>query len=333
MAKLIIHIGTHKTGTTSVQKALALHRVPLKSLGLIYPPSNRYAAHHLLVPGWTPRGQTHRNYDAALQGLRALAGKYAATDATLLISSEEYSRASPGNPTMFQDIKSAVSGFDQVDVVCTLRDQVSYLQSIYLEICRKRKAPSWVAFLKKAIQDKTADGLFLDYGTLYDRLLPVFTADNITFLSFPKLAQHPAGLAAGFLAGLGLPGADAVADAPARNTTPDPLAAWIASFSSVPKIAPRAMIEHISNEICREFGAERPTTCFSRPEVQKLQQHFAPLNTAFAARVAKHQPGFEIPGTSIGLTHLHRGQLNSSVWLSLLKQSNAALMQKTQQWG
>lgn len=37
MGRLILHVGTHKTGTTSIQRALALHRRRLRERGIRYP--------------------------------------------------------------------------------------------------------------------------------------------------------------------------------------------------------------------------------------------------------------------------------------------------------
>lgn len=51
--RLILHIGTHKTGTTSIQKFCARHRAPLRAQGLWYPDydligkEGHYAHHHL----------------------------------------------------------------------------------------------------------------------------------------------------------------------------------------------------------------------------------------------------------------------------------------------
>ena len=55
MTKLYLHIGTHKTGTTSIQKFLARNRNKLLDLGYLYPLSGRVKAlsiaHHKLSWG------------------------------------------------------------------------------------------------------------------------------------------------------------------------------------------------------------------------------------------------------------------------------------------
>ena len=56
--RLILHAGTHKTGTTSIQKALFDNRVLLREYGLIYPDGRgvyrkERLAHHGFVHGFT----------------------------------------------------------------------------------------------------------------------------------------------------------------------------------------------------------------------------------------------------------------------------------------
>ena len=51
MARLVIHIGTHKTGTTFLQHKLALARPWLEERGFVYPDLGR-PAHHPLIAHW-----------------------------------------------------------------------------------------------------------------------------------------------------------------------------------------------------------------------------------------------------------------------------------------
>lgn len=54
--RLILHVGTHKTGTTSIQKVLNDHSRFLKPHGLYYPSSLRY---------WGPRGHLKFSHEVA----------------------------------------------------------------------------------------------------------------------------------------------------------------------------------------------------------------------------------------------------------------------------
>lgn len=49
--RCLIHVGTHHTGTTSLQKILSDQSNYLKNIGIIYPESIRYGNQHSLLPG------------------------------------------------------------------------------------------------------------------------------------------------------------------------------------------------------------------------------------------------------------------------------------------
>ena len=57
MSELVLHIGTHKTGTTALQEALAAARHRLKAQGLVYPTSTPASP---VITGWSRRGSTWR---------------------------------------------------------------------------------------------------------------------------------------------------------------------------------------------------------------------------------------------------------------------------------
>jgi len=55
----IVHAGTHKTGTTTVQNILAAHRTQLAASGFLYPAMGRKGKHHNpLAHGWRPARTT-----------------------------------------------------------------------------------------------------------------------------------------------------------------------------------------------------------------------------------------------------------------------------------
>ena len=52
MSEILIHAGTHKTGTTTIQDTLRHNRARLKAARLVYPAIGRAAGHHLLAAEW-----------------------------------------------------------------------------------------------------------------------------------------------------------------------------------------------------------------------------------------------------------------------------------------
>ena len=52
MSKVILHIGTHKTGTTTIQDTFALNRNLLSGKGLVFPEIGKTNGQHGLVMDW-----------------------------------------------------------------------------------------------------------------------------------------------------------------------------------------------------------------------------------------------------------------------------------------
>ena len=52
MARVVLHIGTHKTATTTLQDTLATNRALLAEQGIVYPSIGRATGHHTLATHW-----------------------------------------------------------------------------------------------------------------------------------------------------------------------------------------------------------------------------------------------------------------------------------------
>jgi len=154
MRKLILHIGTHKTGTTSIQKALAVNREWLRERGLIYPAggpfySNRMP-HHEWSHGLTGTDRRELERSASFIDHAASLGK---DDDTLLISAEPIYRHIDG-ADMFdfsdvgdywdrrkryvQTVATVLAGFD-VRVIVWFREKVDFARSLFAELIRREK--------------------------------------------------------------------------------------------------------------------------------------------------------------------------------------------------
>ena len=92
MARLVIHVGPHKTGSTSVQAAFHEHRSRLADHGVFYPPApaGEFPESHSDAAFLLLKGQA-REFDAWLMDSWRQA-RAAACDA-MLLSSEEFSNA------------------------------------------------------------------------------------------------------------------------------------------------------------------------------------------------------------------------------------------------
>lgn len=93
MAKLVLHIGTHKTGTTMIQNRLHAARGDLAEQGVIYPDAGQHTGHHWALTDWIALPAAYTRRGGGVTGLTTLAERWRDTAATVLLSSEEFSRA------------------------------------------------------------------------------------------------------------------------------------------------------------------------------------------------------------------------------------------------
>jgi hypothetical protein len=320
MSRIILHVGTHKTATTTLQDSLAYNRKLLTERGVVFPAIGRSPLQHALVTHWTDDvPECLRDARPARDHWRDLAERFGPTDLTVLISSEEFSRSLPKSVDM-RELRSFLTGFGQKTVVCTLRNQLSYIQSIYLEITKKSGGPGFDAFLNQALSTGHASGLFLDFGALYNHLLSGFSEDEIVFVSYEAATGDPDGLLGHLFRRLGLPLRSAdLAPLPAGNSnvSPDPLASWVANRVASPKVADRRLLGLVGEVLAEVFGPGARTTLFARPEAAKLAAHFAPLNAAFEERYRRIEPGFALAPLDLGSELIYRGQLGLPFWIRL----------------
>lgn len=151
--QLFLHIGTHKTATTTVQHFLAANRSSLSVQGLVYPDLSHHGfkgprAHHRLAhatagrPGTGTPDRARRFFDELRAGLRP--------DDRVIVSSEAFYRhvlpstdgsgreydaggGAVGDPLPYiQALRDCIGDFD-VKVLVMLRRQDRFLESLYAE--------------------------------------------------------------------------------------------------------------------------------------------------------------------------------------------------------
>jgi hypothetical protein len=207
---LIVHIGVHKTGTTSIQRFLARHRDALRNHGILYPSAGRPASHpdgHHEFP-WLLTGT--REVSAADPWQRLAAEVSASPCRIVLLSSEGF--------CMLRDPQAAefaarVRDYD-VRILMYVREPVSYLVSTYkMGITFAHRTESFGEFVQRELHR-------CDFRRSYRTWSNAFGAQRVTVRSF-EAALGGAGLVADFIAQLGLP-ADALpaGDADVANRSP-----------------------------------------------------------------------------------------------------------------
>lgn len=145
--RLVLHIGTHKTGTTAIQRFLSQNREQLMQMGYCYPKysdilpgkSDHYA-HIDVAKGLMGQSKILSVEDSKdfLRGVVTFAEKKNAH--TILISAESFVRGMSGTSSkkwnqiesFIRLVKSCIP-LENIEITVTIRSLASYLTSLYNE--------------------------------------------------------------------------------------------------------------------------------------------------------------------------------------------------------
>lgn len=324
MAEVVIHIGTHKTGTTTIQDTFWHNAERLAQHGIAYPQLSRITGHHGLVCDWVRLPPAFQLPEGSRAQLRRLARDHVDSDATLFLSSEEFSRSEPGNCVDLAELRSFFAGFDRVRVLCVLRTQWEFLQSVYLEVSKVGNPPKPETFVQSAIETGMVQGLWADYTGLLDRLEAAFAPQDITLLDYRQASAGEGGLIGAMLAALG---SDLRAEAlePVNggfsNSSPMPLASYMANSLAAPRRASRGLVE-MAQRVLQRTNGDIPirSSIFVRQEFDALAAHFEACNARLAQRRAEVQPGFHLAAADPSdITHF-RDSLRAFTWFQFAKE-------------
>lgn len=328
MAKVILHIGTHKTATTTLQDMFALNADLLAQHGVIYPRLGKAAGHHGLVMDWNQLPKIYELPGGSMASLRRIADEHAAGEATVFLSSEEFSRGRQGARVDFAAVREALAGFDRIEVICVLREQWQFLQSIYLEVSKTRIPPRPPQFVAAMLQDDMAQGLWTDYNQLYDHLLTSFAPEEITFFDYAACCRAEGGILGHFLAYLGLPlrveALEKVNDGRSNASSPA-LPTWAANIVSEPHLAPAWLIAAATGAFGAQFGDKARGVLWTRDEIAMLQAYATERNGRLAGRLAPVQPGFALQNRMPEPGDIHREDLRADFWMRCTRWTFAAI--------
>lgn len=129
MARLVIHAGTGKTGTSSIQVSILKNREALASQGIVFLESilskpGKSAKHGL---DWMRFGSRAR------KALKTEAARLVATDKTIILSNEALWKRGAKDLRVLRKI---FKGFD-VQIILYVREQVEYMESRTLQAMKK----------------------------------------------------------------------------------------------------------------------------------------------------------------------------------------------------
>lgn len=316
MSHLVLHIGTHKTGTTALQNLLRRESDRLAKAGVIYPRLNyRHSGHHGLIAESVQLPTTYHLAGGGVSALRGLARRYARQDISLILSSEEFSRADSAKRVCFSDLAAIFSAFDKITVVCALRPQWRFLQAIYLEISRNRSPPRPPALVAEALETGTCQGLHMDYLALHDRLTKAFGCGAVRYLDFEKLRGAPTNLVTQVLHIAGCaPTLSAELKVQRANVSAPPLPQWAAALLSEPYPTPPDL-PNVIQQALQRHRPDRPTCLLTRTEVADLTATFAASNAALLERQKPYQPSVTLTDPPVPDTTIFREDVGIEFWL------------------
>jgi hypothetical protein len=318
MSRLVLHIGLHKTATTTIQDTLFHNRAMLHDYGLIYPFVGETRGHHGLVSRWVPMPRPYSlRGDPEAEWIR-IAKDYADEEGVVFLSSEEFSRAHPRRVDL-DDLRRLSEPYESVQVICMLRSQRAFLQSVYSQISRDRPAPEVRAFIRSALSSGFADGLWMDYAALAAHLETVFEPEEVTFLSYEAAAASEGGVVGEMLRQLGLPLKASALNpfgqgAGRSNVSADPLATMVAAAISRPGVAPGPLIGLVDSVLRGQFGAEMRGTIFTPEESTEIVRRFSDLNASFESRRSILQPGLRLASLAPSGDEIGRDRLTRPIW-------------------
>nr|QOL00440.1 hypothetical protein [uncultured organism] len=190
-----VHIGTHKTGTTALQRFFARNDGVLRRDGSLYPLAGRYRAdlpgHHNIA--FELAGD--ERYDPALGTLADLCRELeAAPDERVYISSEGFGFLHDRDDRMHM-LQGALAGAGFCPkAVVYLRPQADYLEALYGTLIRHGYARSFSQCLSEALDSGVVRASAVrsyqcEYDVLLTRATRIFGAPNIVVRAYRTMDE------------------------------------------------------------------------------------------------------------------------------------------------
>lgn len=323
MAKVILHIGAHKTGTTYLQNMFHLNRDRLAEDGIHYPDIGPNTAHHALAAIWQKMPDVPDSFFGTQgpEGLwRKLIDTYATAPGTLFLSAENFSRFYPETVDM-ADLAARLSVFSDIKIVYTMRTQPELVQSLWLQLARSGKPLTIYPFVRNTLEHRRSFGIRIDHNAVYDTLLQGFMPDQIHLLDYNQIRRSPGGVVQSFLTLLGSTLKLDDLKQPSReeaNISPNPLAYWIACQINSGNTPDNLLVQRVA-EVLSQGGS--PNSLLARHEYHKLASRYAPANATLIERVQPWQPSFTFIEPKIPKNMLYREEVSQKQWSDIAAQA------------
>ncbi|QCP88297.1 hypothetical protein EYE35_21735 (plasmid) [Cereibacter sphaeroides] len=343
MARLLLHIGAHKTATSYIQRRFHLNRDLLARHGILYPDIGPNRAHHILATPWIDIPEIPESYwgpeETGSAGrtrqdafFEKFTKDYASRKGTVFLSAEVFSRALPQHVDM-ADLAKRLSDFEEVKIVYVVRHQTEYIQSIWLQVAKNGKAGRFDPFLAHALQKHLASGIWIDHHQVIENVLSGFSRDQLILLDYETIRKHPEGVIGPFLELLGSPlhvHDLAELDNREANISPDPLAIWMTHAAFFPNPLKLGLYQKLKAALdrIRENHGKKKTSLYTRAQYEAVIQASSEMNIPLRPWLDSDKgesPIFTVPSTE---QILFRDDLTEADWAPHLPEGNLRMREK-----
>ena len=332
MARVFLHVGAHKTGTSFLQSMFHQNRALLARDNIYYPDLGPNNAHHALARAWidTPDipdaffgpGGVDAMWDRLID-------TYASTPGTLFLSAENFSRVYPKRVDM-ADLARRLAPFDDMRIIYTMRRQTEMISSVWTQAAKTYKTPRFGKVIKEMFTDRRVIGVPIDHNSVYSNLRAGFAPEQITLLDYAALCAGPEGVLGAFLKLLGST-LDPTDFAPLKNAalaniSPDPITMYLATRITRNAPPPPNLIALIHQAIRPD--RDGPTSLLTRAEYKKVQGRFTDSNRELTSRVQPVQPGFTFEADTRPPPPFCRDDITDETWIDVANALYEALPSK-----
>ncbi|MCP4303724.1 MAG: hypothetical protein GY788_02355, partial [bacterium] len=302
---LYIHVGSHKTGTTAIQKCAAANRSVLRSQGLWYPSNEEigraeYHGHHHFAHAVAGRPDPRFSL-ADIEPFCSLLREGHTQNEMTLLSAEPFFRHFYGHSKNVWARRRAylkrlrdLIAIDDVVIVIVLRRQDSFARSLYQE---KVKARGYTRTFKTLLKKESWN---FDYCTHVSLLSEVFS--RVKVLIYEDLVTDD--LVNGFFRGIGFAGSAIANDKVSNKSLPLELTEYKRLLNRTPGVSKDelAIVAKKITGLANRGGLDWPQDAdwLSSPDMRAFVEGFGEDNEQLRQQFLPDRPGPLFPAMTAG---------------------------------
>ncbi len=288
--RLVLHIGTHKTGSTSIQKFLHGYRSKLALQGVFVP-----------VAEPTPLGTQHRLFLTAAKGNEAaeayvegFVSDFSGSDCHTAVVSDENLELTYHMAEYFSAIADKLDC--DLSVVAFVRPQVDYANSIVQQNCKNGKVTSAIDLVQQVMNQRR-----LRYGAHFDVWRE--SAEHVHCIPFNKAVKR-LGVVQSFADSVGIDlGRDGLAGGKDIRENESISGASFVFLSTVRHyleqlgFSPEEIVKFFlkyRTPLRAQFSSGEKFFCFDGRRIEGYRRYFEKTNANFARKFLNKQPWDEV---------------------------------------